>query len=233
MFHGNTYLLSGALALAISGAAAPARAADLGGQGKAQWGGLKDNGGGYVERAPGLWQGLYLGATLGATGSAADIRNFGKKDDAELDGSSVSIAPVIGYNFSNGPWVWGVEADINGAGFDEKKSITGLGTLSASADWYGSLRLRGGYAWDRLLIYGTAGVAFGDFEIKSSLGGKDSSVQTGLALGVGAEYAIDDKWTARAEALAYTFSDNVTLAGKKQDVDFGHGTVRLGLTRKF
>lgn len=234
MSYGNTFILSGALALALSGvAAAPARAADLGGNSNAPWGGLKGDGGAYVERAPGLWQGLYLGVTLGATGAAADVKNSGKKDDADLLGSSVSIAPVIGYNFSNGPWVWGVEADLNSSGFDEKRSITGLGTLAASADWYGSVRLRGGYAWDRFLIYGTAGVAFGDFEIKSSLGGKNSSIQTGLALGVGAEYAIDDKWTARAEALTYSFNDDVTLAGKKQDVDFGHATVRLGLTRKF
>jgi outer membrane immunogenic protein len=232
MSCGNSFIWSGALALTLSGMTGSAGAADLGGK-SGPWGGIKDDGAAYAESAPALWQGLYLGVTLGATGSAADVRNIGKKNDADLDGTSVSIAPVIGYNFSNGPWVWGVEADINSAGFDEKKSIAGLGTLSASADWYGSVRLRGGYAWDRLMVYGTAGVAFGDFEIKSSLGGKESSVQTGLALGVGAEYAVDDKWTARAEALAYTFNDNVTLAGKKQDVDFGHGTVRLGLTRKF
>jgi outer membrane immunogenic protein len=233
MSYGNSFILLGALAQVLGAASAgPAGAADLGGK-SAPWGGMKDDGHAYAENAPALWQGLYLGVTLGATGSAADVKNIGTKDNADLDGGSVSIAPVIGYNFSNGPWVWGVEADINSAGFDETKSITGLGTLSASADWYGSLRLRGGYAWDRLMIYGTAGIAFSDFEIKSSLGGKDSSLQTGLALGLGAEYAIDDRWTARAEALTYTFNDDVTLAGKKQDVDFGHATVRLGVTRKF
>ena len=131
------------------------------------------------------------------------------------------------------PWLEIYQADINSSGFDESKAIAGLGTLSANANWYGSLRLRGGYTWDRLMLYGTAGLALADLEIKSSLGGKNSSVQTGLAFGIGAEYAIDDKWTARAEALTYSFNEDVTLAGKKQDVDFGHATIRLGATRKF
>ena len=78
-----------------------------------------------------------------------------------------------------------------------------------------------------------AGLAFSDVEIKSSLGGKSSEIQTGLALGLGAEYAIDNDWTARAEAITYVFGNEVTLAGKKEDVDFGNATLRLGATRRF
>ena len=56
---------------------------------------------------------------------------------------------------------------------------------------------------------------------------------TSLALGLGAEYAIDNDWTARAEAITYVFGNEVTLAGKKEDVDFGNATLRLGATRRF
>jgi outer membrane immunogenic protein len=191
-------------------------------------------GDGYGEGTPALWRGLYLGGTLNMSGSGIDISGVGKKDKTDLDSSLVTIAPVIGYNFTGGPWVWGLEADVSPAGFDEKKPLSGLGTVTAASDWYGSVRLRAGYAWDHLLIYGTAGVTFSDLEIKSSSGGSDDGVRAGLALGVGAEYAIDRAWTARIEAIGYGFGEeDVELAGQKHDVSLSHGSLRLGLTHRF
>lgn len=188
----------------------------------------------YGDRVPTPWQGLYLGLTLGYNGAGVDIKDVGKSNEADLDSNSISIAPIIGYNFSNGPWVWGIEADLEGVGFDDKKSVAGLGTVSASADWFGSVRLRGGYAWDRVLIYATGGLAFTELKIESSLGGKESSLETGLAFGAGVEYALDNAWTGRAEVLGYAFNgDDVALAGKKRDVDLGHGMARIGISRRF
>jgi outer membrane immunogenic protein len=196
----------------------------------AERGSIKD---GSARNAPAIWQGLYLGLTVGAAGTGVDVDKFGKKDDLDLEDSSFAVAPVIGYNFSNGPWMWGVEADISSAGFEQKKAIAGLGTLQASSDWFGSVRLRGGYAFDQVLVYGTAGLALADFDIKSSLGGKSSLVASGLAFGIGAEYAIDQNWAARVEGIAYTFEDDIKLAGANRDVSFGYSTLRAGLTRRF
>lgn len=188
----------------------------------------------YGEGTPALWRGLYLGGTVNISGSGIDISGRGRKDKSDLESSLVTIAPVIGYNFTRGPWVWGIEADISPAGLDEKKPLSGLGTVTATSDWYGSVRLRAGYAWDQVLIYGAAGLAFSDLEIKSSSGGRSDGVRAGLALGVGAEYAIDNAWTARVEAIGYGFGDDdVTLAGQKHDVSLSHGNLRIGLTHRF
>jgi outer membrane immunogenic protein len=186
-----------------------------------------------AQRAPAIWQGLYLGLTAGAAGAGVDVDKFGKKDDLDLEDTRFAVAPVIGYNFSNGPWIWGVEADFSSSGFEQKKTIAGLGTLQASSDWFGSVRLRGGYAFNQVLVYGTAGLAFADFDIKSSLGGKSSSTATGFAFGLGAEYAIDQNWAARIEGIAYTFDEDIKLAGATRSVDMVHSTIRAGITRRF
>jgi hypothetical protein len=55
----------------------------------------------------------------------------------------------------------------------------------------------------------------------------------GSVIGVGGEYAINDSWSVRAEALAYSFHDEPVLAGTKQKIDLGKGVVQVGVTMKF
>lgn len=217
----GTSLLIGALSFwCVSGAAA--LAADLGPSRRA-----------VADQMPSLWQGWYGGLSLGVTSSGVDVEKFGKKDDADISGNSVGLGAFAGVNVANGPWIFGLEADINGGGFDDKKTIAGLGTVTAEANAFGSVRFRTGYAWDRWMVYGSAGLAIADLEIKSSLGGKESLVSTGLAVGLGTEYAISENWRARAEGLVYMFDDKVELAGAERDVNWGHATFRLGAVRRF
>ncbi|MGO4682386.1 outer membrane protein [Hyphomicrobium sp. 2TAF46] len=228
MTYRTKRLLVGIAVLGLCGTGEAAHAADLGGAPR------RGPSNAFVDQTPVLWQGLYMGLMIGATASGVDVEKFGKKDKADIDGASVGFGTVAGYNFGNGPWLFGFEADVNSGGFDDKKSIAGLGTLSAEANWFGSLRFRAGYTWDRMMIYGTAGLAIADLDIKSSLGGKDSVVATGLAVGLGTEYAIDENWRGRAEGLLYAISDeDVKLAGSQRDVTWGHATFRLGLVRGF
>jgi outer membrane immunogenic protein len=173
-----------------------------------------------------------MGIVLGAHGTGVDIRGTSKKPDLEGEGFAGGI--VAGYNFRSGHWVGGFEADLTSAGFNESKTVTGLGTVKASSDVTGSVRLRGGFAWDRVMLYTTAGIAFSDLEVQSSLGGKESGVRAGLALGLGAEVAMDNNWAARLEAIGYGFGiDEEKLGGAKHDVAFGRSQIRLGLSRRF
>jgi outer membrane immunogenic protein len=87
-----------------------------------------------------------------------------------------------GYNYQFGVgqgFVVGVEADIDYANFGRRNnnllfgSFTlpqfpgtvftpvNLATKNNSNDFIGTARLRAGYAWDRLLVYGTGGLAYG------------------------------------------------------------------------
>ena len=85
----------------------------------------------------------------------------------------------------------------------------------------GSIRGRAGFSiWDRLLIYGTGGVAFGSFYSDLQLTGSDlvglfaasgmaSATKTGWTAGGGLEYAINPHWSLRGE---YRHSDFGSLA---------------------
>jgi outer membrane immunogenic protein len=79
----------------------------------------------------------------------------------------------IGYNWQSGRWVYGIEGQIQGLKTGQDfafaaqevitlpfvtHTLTGNGTLER--DIQAALRGRLGYTWDRLLVYGTGGVAF-------------------------------------------------------------------------
>ncbi|WP_428029874.1 TonB-dependent receptor domain-containing protein [Ancylobacter sp.] len=93
-----------------------------------------------------------------------------------------------------------------------------------SFDWMTTLRAKAGYAFtDQWLVYGTAGVAFlretetrtqyiSNFADANNPGGTRTEIsfsetarqtRTGFTLGAGAEYAIDDRWSVKAE---YSFA---------------------------
>ena len=112
----------------------------------------------------------------------------------------------IGYNYQFTPGsgvVIGVEADAQYVDFGrERNRFSATGPLAAQQvfnpagvsglDYFGTVRGRLGYAFDRVLFYGTGGFAYG------SGGGRDFGLtnrsrddfQTGWAAGGGIEYAL-------------------------------------------
>lgn len=181
----------------------------------------------------GPWQGSYLGIMLGTSGMGVDVNGFGRHDKWDVKDGSLSGGLLMGYNFRRGHWVGGFEADIGGMAIDKSKNVDGLGMLTLESNFSGSLRLRGGYIWESLYLYGTAGLALTHFELKSSLGGDESGILITPAIGFGMEYAFSEAWTVRAEALTTGGNFDAKLAGEERDIDFGASTLRVGLTRRF
>ena len=108
----------------------------------------------------------------------------------------------VGYNFQTGPAVFGVEGDLEGA------SVWGSGLRA-------SIRGRLGFAIDRVLFYGTGGLAFMTRSGSNSygafgynLGGNTSSSRTGWTVGAGVEYAFTQNWSAGLEYRYTQFSGN-------------------------
>ena len=90
----------------------------------------------------------------------------------------------VGFNYQIPGWNWfsssgvviGLEGTVDGTSLSNTAvavfpAVFGGSTLTAntSADIQGSIRGRLGIAWDRVLIYGTGGVAFGGFNTDVSL----------------------------------------------------------------
>jgi outer membrane immunogenic protein len=108
----------------------------------------------------------------------------------------------------------------------------------------GTVRGRIGWAFDRVLVYGTGGAAFANFKDQYNSPGfpftaSATSFTTGWAVGGGVEYALYGSWTVRAEYLHVGFpsrSASATVAGPntytfafKDSLDIG----RVGINYKF
>ncbi|WP_187436465.1 outer membrane protein [Bradyrhizobium hipponense] len=173
-------LVVGAAALVAAGWTASADAADLN----------------YGQRAPYTvnqplnaysWAGPYLGANVGY--------EWGSVDNNPAKPSGFVGGVQAGYNFQNGPWVFGVEGDIQAAGADDT-----FAPWKFSNPWFGTLRGRAGYALSNVLFYGTAGLAFGELRAQT-FGWTESHTTAGWTIGAGAEVGFAPNWSAKLEYL--------------------------------
>ena len=101
-------------------------------------------------------------------------------------------------------------------------------TATGGANTLGTLRARLGYAFDSMLLYGTGGLAYGGVKGTTALSyanvpnqgtnaqqvnlvtSSASRTNWGWALGAGGEYAIDTKWSVKAEYLHYNLGSVTT-----------------------
>jgi outer membrane immunogenic protein len=77
-------------------------------------------------------------------------------------------------------------------------------SCKTASNWLGTLRARFGYAWDRVLVYGTAGGAGANIETALTGLPYQNGAEFGWTLGAGLEWAFADNWTAK---VGYLFVD--------------------------
>ena len=193
----------------------------------------------FAQEVKDNWTGPYIGLTLGANGTAASIEDGANGDDLDLDDSGVSVGIVGGYNFapfgrsSSGQWLIGAEVDAQTLGSDDSATDSLLGKASLESNWVASTRIRAGYAWEHLHLYGTAGLALSDIHVETA-GDDDDGVRAGLAVGLGAELAINENWSGRVEGISYGFGeDDRRIAGSDHDIGIGAAVIRVGVSRRF
>ncbi|MCA0279441.1 MAG: porin family protein [Proteobacteria bacterium] len=101
----------------------------------------------------------------------------------------------IGYNYQHSNLVFGAIADISAANIkSESVSIGDVGQFSVGSkvDWFGTVRGRFGIAQDRILFFGTGGLAYGhvktsyDYSVDGDdYSGSSSKIKAGWTLGGG------------------------------------------------
>lgn len=204
-------LVVGAAALVAAGWTASAEAADLN----------------YGQRAPYTvnqplnaysWAGPYLGGNIGY--------EWGSVDNNPSKPSGFVGGVQAGYNFQNGPFVFGVEGDIQAAGADDT-----FAPWKFSNPWFGTLRGRAGYAFNNVLFYGTAGLAFGELRAQT-FGWSESHTTAGWTIGAGAEVGLTPNWSAKLE---YLYIDLSTTQFAITGVSNGYSAsvVRAGVNYRF
>jgi outer membrane immunogenic protein len=157
------------------------------------------------------WSGLYIGGQVGYQWGSVSPNLIGPGGGvvAALPGSTeqgIVGGAHMGYNFQVSQFVFGLEGDVDGSSYNGGNG-TGLVAYMSREPIEASIRGRLGYAWDRVLVYGTGGAAFGDFhDTYTGPGGVDSTWNTrvGWTAGGGVEYAVTNNWSIRAE---YRYSD--------------------------
>jgi outer membrane immunogenic protein len=201
----------GAMGMALLGLAASAEAADL-----------------YAPRAPYTvnaplnsfsWAGPYIGGNLGY--------EWGSVSNNPTKPSGFTGGVQAGYNWQRGPWVFGVEGDIEATAANDT-----FAPWKFSNPWFGTLRGRAGYAISNVLFYGTGGLAFGELT-GQTFGLSESHTTAGWTAGVGAEVGLAPRWSAKIEYLYVDLSSSqfVTVTGTQNAYRFG--TFRAGVNYHF
>jgi outer membrane immunogenic protein len=184
---------------------------------------------GYNSRAPYTvnqplnaysWAGPYLGGNVGYS--------WGSVDNVWAQPSGFIGGLQAGYNWQqrSSPWVFGVEADIQGSSADDR-----FAPWKFSNPWFGTVRGRGGYAFNNVLFYGTLGLAFGELRA-TTFGLTESHSNVGWTAGVGTEFGFAPNWSAKIEYLYVDLaSSNFIITGASHGLSFG--TVRAGVNYRF
>jgi outer membrane immunogenic protein len=187
--------------------------------------------------APYSWTGFNIGANIGY-GWGAESDNLSTSDLA-IPADSFTVEGLLGgvhagYDWQINSLVLGVLGELDVSGLRGSKSTSSTqfldgsdcasegcyvtrGSLAFRNTWQAFLLARAGIAFDRLLVYGTGGLAIADDresasislteynggytdpDVFASASGAQTKTLYGWALGLGAEYALDAHWQIGAQ----------------------------------
>lgn len=183
------------------------------------------------------------GTTYHLDGDVGTYDNEWFNSQSDSNKNSFTGGAQIGYNYQFGSVVLGIEADLNYLNAKSSYSADYFETLYSDAspdynynlkedldaeskiEWFGTIRPRIGVTpSERLLVYGTGGLAYGkvkssggyqwheygywwggpgdhNFDRSGGFSGSSSSIRWGWTIGAGTEYALTDKISLKGEYL--------------------------------
>lgn len=194
------------------------------------------------------WAGGYVGiqAGYGWGNPSYNYNPFDSTTKFDTDGFIGGL--TAGYNWQRGQVVLGLEGDLSAAnvsGLIDTDTAPCFATdqgCTSELNWFGTARVRAGYAIGNLLPYLTGGLAFGQIKGTADFGACDSDpcgydrTKAGWTLGGGVEWAMNEKLSFKAEYLRIDLG-NPGIApnddGQFDGSDITFDTVRLGINYRF
>lgn len=154
--------------------------------------------------------------------------------DTNSNGGVLGGFAGFNYQLSNNI-VLGVEGDFERNFGDGTYTVLAPDFYQFGMDWQGSVRGRVGYAFDRALVYGTAGWAVGRGYLDVPNFGKEKETFNGYTVGAGVDYAFTDMIFGRIEYRYTDFGDkNYDFpVAPVLNSDITQQAVRVGLGVKF
>lgn len=164
------------------------------------------------------WAGGYAGLNAGY--------EWGDVTNNSTEPSGFAGGFQAGYNWQRGHLVFGGEADLQLSGADDT-----FAPYQFSNPWFGTMRARAGWAMNNILLYGTAGLAFGELKVES--GGLDEdNTEVGWTAGLGMEIGFTPNWSAKVEYLYMDLgSHSFSVTGV--DNGFQSNLFRFGINYHF
>jgi outer membrane immunogenic protein len=218
------------------------------------------------------WSGFYVGVNAGAAFRADNNNGFNNAVFA-FGGAAPFIPGFLGttnnntsnlhfigggqagFNWQINQFVLGVEADGQALGRSNNNAFGGFGNNGGSSvSFLGTARARLGVAFDRFLVYGTGGLAYGNTGWPNTVFGlngagapalftnfgSSSNIRLGYVAGAGVEYAFTRNFTAKVEYLytdlgrtTRTYFDPTTGGGFAFSNRERNHIIRAGLNYKF
>jgi outer membrane immunogenic protein len=203
------------------------------------------------------WTGLYVGMNGGYGTNHSEISDvqFGTgvlypypDEGGKFKMMGSLIGGQLGYNYQWDQVVFGLEADLDYThkkgtyAFPEPNPINLNGKIQA----IGTARARLGYAFDKVLVFATGGIAYATTKATLTsvappvVTASSTKAYTGFAVGGGVEYALSQNWIVKADYLhinfgkqsnAYLFTGGVAEA--VADTSLKTDLFRIGLNYKF
>ena len=173
-----------------------------------------------------------------------------------IDANSWIAGGQIGFNYQVNSFVFGLEADASWTNLSGRGSFTTVPgdfnwAIENRLDWFGTVRGRAGVAFNNFLLYGTAGVAYGQTSADQlvtniipcclvTARASASENHIGWTAGAGVEWMYSRNWSVKAEYLytdlgsaAYRFIGTTFLGTPHTTdsfpADLTFHTVRVGV----
>ena len=204
------------------------------------------------------WTGYYVGinggwgwgtakwtvAPIPTTSLASGLSNSISDNGGVVGGTFGINWQIAGF----GGFVFGAEGDWDYSAINTGTTATICnfsGNCQTGNNWLATVRGRAGYAWDRILLYGTAGGAFANMQTSFN-GATTSHNQAGWTAGAGVEWAFAENWSAKVEYLYVDLGNSTvtclvavcttlpfTASGVPVTVGLTENIVRAGVNFKF
>ncbi|WP_297105673.1 outer membrane protein [uncultured Devosia sp.] len=191
------------------------------------------------------WNGFYAGVYAGYATGRATSTNVVNASASTVDVRGGLLGGTLGGNAQFGNFVLGLEGDLAWSDVNGSQTCSNAPGFDCIGrmNWVGSGKLRGGVALDRVLLFGTAGLAVGGITASTNPApggstGTFSSTVWGWTAGAGAEVAVTDAISVKAEYAYYDFATvqapiNTIANTGATDIKSNAHALKLGVNYRF
>ena len=156
------------------------------------------------------WSGFYLGTQAGWGWSDQHVEDsVGLDGEVGLNGGF--FGPVLGVQKQWNSFVLGAEVEANWSDIDGQDSLPGApGRTFGNIEIFGSAGARVGYAWNRFLIFATAGLSGAETASEERVGpakSDDHAASFGWMAGAGIDYAVTENLVVGVLYRHYDFGE--------------------------